>query len=308
MRRDVEFNAEGTTLRGWFYAPDGVRGPTPTLVMAHGFSAVKEMYLDAYAEVFATAGLGALVFDNRNFGASDGEPRQEIDPWVQVRDYRHAITYARTLPEVDRDRIGIWGSSYSGGHVLVVGAIDRRVKCVVSQVPLVSGYRNILRLVRADFLAPTRAQLDADREARFADQPPAMMPVVAEDPMAPSALPTADSYQWFTETGRTRAPAWRNEVTLRTVEMLMEYEPGTYIDRISPTPLQMIVAAGDHLAVADEAFAAYSRALEPKKLVVLPGGHFDAYVGAGFEQASGAARDWFVQHLRAAAIASAAIR
>ena len=297
MRRDVEFNAEGTLLRGWHYLPDGVTGPAPTIVMAHGFSAVKEMYLDAYAEVFAAAGLGALVFDNRNFGASEGEPRQEIDPWAQVRDYRHAITYARTLPEVDRDRIGVWGSSYSGGHVLVVGAIDRRVRCIVSQVPLISGYRNILRLVRADFLAPTRALLDEDREARFAGKPPAMIPVVAPDPLAQSALPTADSWQWFSATAQRRAPAWRNEVTLRTVEMLMEYEPGTYIERISPTPLLLIVAAGDHLAVADEAFAAYNRALEPKKLVVLPGGHFDAYVDEGFTQASGAARDWFVHHL-----------
>jgi len=80
--------------------------------------------------------------------------------------------------------------------------------------------------------------------------------------------------------------------------MLMEYEPGTYIERISPTPLLMIIAAGDHLAVADEAFAAFNLAREPKKLVVLPGGHFEAYVEPGFEMASGAARDWFVQHLR----------
>jgi len=70
--------------------------------MAHGFSAVKEMYLDAYAE----AGLAALVFDNRNFGASDGEPRQEIDPWAQVRDYRDAITWVRTRSEVDAEDVG----------------------------------------------------------------------------------------------------------------------------------------------------------------------------------------------------------
>ena len=130
----VEFDAEGVTLRGWLYVPDGATGPVPTIVMAHGFSAVKEMYLDRFAEAFAAAGLAALVFDNRNFGASDDEPRQEIDPWEQVRDYRDAITYAITRPEVDDERIGIWGSSYSGGHVLVVGAIDRRVKCVVGQV------------------------------------------------------------------------------------------------------------------------------------------------------------------------------
>jgi hypothetical protein len=66
--------------------------------MAHGFSAVKEMYLDRFAEAFAAAGLGALVFDNRNFGASDGLPRQEIDPWGQVSDYRDALTFAETVP------------------------------------------------------------------------------------------------------------------------------------------------------------------------------------------------------------------
>ena len=91
-RSDVEFNAEGTILRGWLYLPDGASDRVPGVVMAHGLSAVKEMYLDAFAEVFAAAGLAVLVFDNRNFGASDGEPRQEIDPWAQVRDYRHAIT------------------------------------------------------------------------------------------------------------------------------------------------------------------------------------------------------------------------
>jgi fermentation-respiration switch protein FrsA (DUF1100 family) len=297
MRQDIEFNAEGTTLRGWLYTPDSGSRPFPTIVMAHGFSAVKEMYLDSFAEAFASAGLGALVFDNRNFGASDGEPRQEIDPWVQVRDYRHAITYACTRPEVDRDRIGVWGSSYSGGHALVLGAIDRRIKCVVSQVPLCSGYRNILRLVRADAIAPLRAQLDQDREARFAGQPPAMVPVVTDDPAGTAALPTADSYQWFTETGKTRAPAWKNEVTMRTVEMLMEYEPGSYVERISPTPLMMIIAEEDHLAVADEAFETFNRAREPKQLVILPGGHFEAYVGPGFEMASGAACEWFVEHL-----------
>jgi fermentation-respiration switch protein FrsA (DUF1100 family) len=297
-RRDIEFNAEGVTLRGWFYTGSGAAssGPGPTVVMAHGFSAVKEMYLDSFAEVFAEAGINALVFDNRNFGASDGEPRQEIDPVAQSRDYRHAITYAATLPEVDADRIGIWGSSYSGGHVLVVGALDRRVKAVVSQVPLASGSANVAELVRADLRAGYRAMFDADRAARFAGEPPMMVPVVAEDPMAPSALPTADSWAWFTTTGEKRAPSWKNEVTLRTVEMLGEYEPVAYIARISPTPLLMLVAREDHLTPAHLALKAYEQALEPKALVVLPGGHFDAYV-TGFEQAAGPARDFLLANL-----------
>jgi len=129
MREDIQFKTEDSvTLRGWHYVPDGQSSKVPTIIMAHGYSAVKEMYLDTFAEAFCKAGLACLVFDNRNFGASDGEPRQEIDPWQQIRDYRDTITFAETLEMTDPERIGIWGSSYSGGHVLVVGAIDRRVK------------------------------------------------------------------------------------------------------------------------------------------------------------------------------------
>lgn len=296
MRRDIEFRTEdGVTLRGWHYVPQG-GGRAATVVMAHGYSAVKEMYLDRFAAAFAEAGLGAIVFDNRNFGASDGEPRGEIDPWRQVRDYRDAITWASRLPDVDPDRIGIWGSSYSGGHVLVVGAIDRRVKCVVAQVPLISGHANARRLIRADFIAQVQAACLADRVTRYEGKPPAMIPVVSENPMGPAVLPTADSWQWFTETGRTRAPSWRNEVTLRSVEMFLEYEPGAHIAHISPTPLMMVVALQDHLTVADEALAAYERALHPKRLVTLPGGHFDAYV-RDFDASSGPAREWFREHL-----------
>jgi pimeloyl-ACP methyl ester carboxylesterase len=266
--------------------------------MAHGFAAVKEMYLDNYAEVFAAAGLGALVFDNRNFGASDGKPRQEIDPWQQVRDYRHAITYATTLPEVDPGRIGVWGSSYSGGHVLVVAALDRRVRAVVGQVPIVEGHESFRRLVRPDFIGGFREQFDADRLARFHGGEPATVPVVAEDPLAPAALPTPDSYQWFTETAEARAPSWRNEVTLRSVEMLTEYAPIDFVEHISPTPLLMLSAYEDVLCLTDRIAAAYEKARQPKRFEILPGGHFDAYV-AGFEQSSGPARDWFAEHLGA---------
>ena len=294
-RRDIEFDAEGVTLRGWFYPAEGAE-VAPTIVMAHGFSAVKEMYLDKFAEVFAAVGLNALVFDNRNFGDSDGTPRLEIDPWAQVRDYRHAITYAITLPETDASRIGIWGSSYSGGHVLVVGAIDRRVKAVVAQVPLISGYDNVRALVRSDFIDGFREQFDADRLARFQGKETAMVPVVAENPFDPSALPTPDSWQWFTETGKNRAPNWKNEVTLRTVEMLGEYNPGDYIAQISPTPLLLLPARNDVLTPSAFAIGAYEQAREPKKLVILPGGHFDAYV-KGFDASSEPALAWFREHL-----------
>jgi hypothetical protein len=131
-----------------------------------------------------------------------------------------------------------------------------------------------------------------------------MVPVVDADPLAPSALPTPDSYTWFTETHETRAPSWRNQVTMRSVEMFTEYEPGTYLPWISPTPLLMCVAENDILTVADIAIDGFERAREPKKLVILPGGHFDAYVD-GFEVAGGAAVDWFTRHLLSRATAAA---
>ncbi|MFO1086066.1 MAG: alpha/beta hydrolase [Reyranellaceae bacterium] len=297
MRTNIAFETEdGTTLRGWHYrpAPTGVR--QPTIVLAHGFSAVKEMYLDRFAEAFAAAGLGALVFDHRGFGASDGRVRQEVDPEQQIRDWRDAISFAETLESVDPEQIGIWGTSYSGGHAIAIAANDRRVKCVVAQVPMVSGPANARRLIRADLLAPTQRLIEADRRARWAGQPPAMVPVVSADPMGPAALPTADSHAWFTETARARAPAWRNEVTVRSLDLFLGYDPASLIALISPTPLLMIVGLADHLTPADLALAAYERALQPKRLVTLPGGHFDAYLG-DFASASAAAVDWFRTHL-----------
>jgi len=298
MREDIEFAAEdGTTLRGWLYRPEGAAERSPLVVMAHGYSATKEMHLDDFAEVFAAAGLAVLVYDNRNLGASGGTPRGEIDPWQQIADYRTAITFTSGLPSIDGDRIAVWGSSYSGGHVLVVAAIDRRVRCVVSQVPLVSGIENARRLIRSDMFAGMRAAFDADRTARYAGKEPEMIPVVCvDDPASPAALPTADSSAFFLRFAE-RAPLWRNEVTLRSVEMFTEYEPGDYLPRISPTPLLMVVAAGDHLTVSDIATAAFERARQPKQLLVLPGGHFDAATGTAFATSSAAQRDFLVRHL-----------
>ena len=295
MRRDIEFNAEGTILRGWLYLPDRPASRVPGVVMAHGFTAVKEMYLDRYAEAFAAAGLGVLVFDHRNFGASDGAPRGEIDPWAQVRDYRHAISFARTLPEIDARRIGIWGTSYSGGHALVVGALDRRVRCVVSQVPAISGYQASLRRVPAPQLPGLLAAFEADREQRFRDAPAAMRPVLPREPGGPAVFSGEDAIAFF-RTAAERAPSWGEEITLRSVEMAREYEPAVYISRISPTPLLVIAATDDNLTGSDLTLEAYERALQPKQLVLIPGGHFAPYVQE-FPTSSGAARDWFLRHL-----------
>jgi cephalosporin-C deacetylase-like acetyl esterase len=167
MRKDIEFNADGVTLRGWFYKPKKGKGPFPCVVMAHGFSGVKEMSLDKFAEVFSAAGMCVLVYDNRCLGASDGEPRAEIDPTWQRRDYRSAITFAQMQKEVDPNRIGIWGTSYTGGTVCAVAALDRRVKCVVSQVPFMRGHHNLQQFLPIGAVEGFQKMLDEDRARAF---------------------------------------------------------------------------------------------------------------------------------------------
>lgn len=297
MRSDISFKTtDGLTLKGWLYVPAGAAGQHPAIVMAHGFTAVKEQYLGRYAEVFVRHGFAVLVYDNRNFGASEGLPRQEADPLLQVRDYRDAITYVCSLDNIDASRIGVWGSSYSGGHVLQVAAFDRRVKCVSAQVPAISGSADVRMAVRPDLLPGLIAAFEADRTARYAGEQPLLMDVVAEDPKADCALPGQDSFDFFIDSHNSIAPAWRNEVTLKSIELLNEYEPGYAIDRISPTPLLVIVAKKDTVTVPDLALKAYERALQPKHLVLLDCGHFDPYLSE-FEASSTAAIEWFKCHL-----------
>ncbi|KAG9669563.1 Esterase/lipase, partial [Aureobasidium melanogenum] len=287
MREDISFQtSDNVTLRGWFFKPSDTNGPLPCLVMAHGFSALKEMDLNTFAEHFiAHLPITCLVYDNRGFGDSDtkeGQPRHEIIPAQQTSDYSDAITYAQSREEVNKDKIGIWGSSYSGGHVLWVGAIDRRVKAVLSQAPLVDGWANFHRLIRPDFVAGLNAMFQDDRHARAAGKPAALIPVVDADPTKPSALPTPDSFQFFT--AWAEKSNWKNEVTAKSIEAFREYLPSAHIQHISPTPLLMTVADNDVLTPTDLALEAYSRALEPKRLHLLPGGHFEAYSGPNFEK------------------------
>jgi len=237
-----------------------------------------------------------LVYDHRNFGESDGEPRQENDPVLQHRDIRNAITYASTRADVDQTKIGLWGTSFAGGHALLVSAIDRRVRAVVSQVPFISGSGALTRAVRADFIGHLREQFDGDRAHRFAGGDPTMIDVVTSDPTAPAMMSSTAAYEWFTRTAE-RAPNWKNQVTARSLEMATEYEPGSYISRISPTPLLMIVDTADTVAPFQLALEAYEQAREPKQLLVTQGGHFHGYGGEGFEESATAARDHFVKHL-----------
>jgi fermentation-respiration switch protein FrsA (DUF1100 family) len=286
MRSEIRIPVQGVELAGWLYLPEGA-GPHATVVMSHGFSGVMEMGPDPFARVFQAAGLACLVYDHRNFAASGGEPRQEIDPWQQIRDMREVISHARNLEQVDAARIGLWGTSYSGGHVLVVGAVDRRVKCVVSQVPVTSGSAAIERMVPADKMPAYLEEIYRDYDARARGEAPATVPVYQ---------PGGETEAWAEAMGRDTS--YRNEVTLRSRDLWLEYEPWAFMHRISPTPLLMILAAQDTRVPTRDQLEAYDRALEPKRLLLLDCAHYDPYMSR-LDEAAEAARAFLVQHLLA---------
>src|SRR6058998_2446180 len=171
-RTEVEFEVEGgITLCGWLFVPAGT-GRRPAITMAHGYAGVKEHGIEPFARAFAEAGFVVLLHDHRGFGASEGEPRQDVDPWRQIADWRRAISYLESLDVVDPKRIGLWGTSYAGGHALVLGATDRRLRCIVAQVPTISGYEQGLRRVSPDATPALEHALNEDERAQLRGDPP----------------------------------------------------------------------------------------------------------------------------------------
>src|SRR5437763_15231212 len=165
-RTEVEFEVEGgITLCGWLFVPAGT-GRRPAITMAHGYAGVKEHGIERFAKAFAEAGFVVLLHDHRGFGESDGTPRQDVDPWRQIADWRRAISYLESVDVVDPKRIGLWGTSYAGGHALVLGATDRRLRCVVAQVPTISGYEQGLRRIPPESAAACQQPPADDARAR----------------------------------------------------------------------------------------------------------------------------------------------
>ncbi|KAG4253878.1 hypothetical protein BFJ72_g14747 [Fusarium proliferatum] len=284
VQRDVEFRTlDGTTLRGLFYAPiaDEKR---PCIIMTHGFSGLKEQFLPDFAERFRDAGYAVLIYDHRNWGSSDGLPRNETDPTKQALDYSDAFDYVASLPEVEPTKIVFWGSSMGGGIVILAAAFDKRIAAVVVQVPFVSG-ESIGPFLQTYFPA-----MYADRQNIKSGHPPAMTKVIAETPESAergdsgALMGKPDVAPYLKEMAR-RKQSWEKDVTLQSVFNISIFEPRAFIHRISPTPLLMVVAEKDATVATSSQLEAFASAREPKTLVVIKNSeHFDLYFGNEFEE------------------------
>ena len=298
MKRDVTFESEGAELSGWFYPPDS-SPPWPLVVMAHGFSATKQMVADRYAEVFTEVGVAVLLYDHRGFGESGGEPRHQINPWMQTRGYRDAIAFATTIENVDPTRIAVWGDSYSSGAALVVAALNTRVAALVVQVPALgaevpsddpdgSARESMKQMVRTGSVEP------APDEVR------GPMPVVWDDQeRRPSALKPETAFRWFNGYGTRSGTNWTNEVTIVRPKS-PQWQPGLCATDVT-CPALFVVSPDDEMPRSTPAVArdAYERLSGSKEWVEIPGGHFGLlyYPSETFERASAAQSRFLVETL-----------
>ncbi|MBA7699432.1 hypothetical protein ES703_108128 [subsurface metagenome] len=301
MRRDVEFKSRGLTCRGWFYTPDKGKGPFPVVVMAGGWCYVKEIVMPQYADRFAQAGLAVLLFDYRNFGESDGEPRQHINPYEQIEDYKNGMSFVETLDEVDSERIGIWGISYSGGHVLVLGGTDPRVKCIAAVVPCVDGWGMARRNHGTLALRELRKLVMEDRRKRFENNGiGGTIAMSSTDPNVISVWPLQELNEVFVKLQQTVAPNHKHWSTIESLENIWNYNVFPYLPKILNIPTLMIVGEEDDITPWDHQINAFNEIATPEKnLFIIPKStHMTLYSDkTHVEIAAEVSTSWFVEHL-----------
>lgn len=295
-REQIEFVSHGITLRGELFKPESATTQElPGVVLAHGWGMTAGGNLVDYANVIASRNIIAMTFDFRNLGNSDGHPRQDLNPYDQIEDFRNAVAFMSTLEQVDPRRIGVWGSSYSGGHALVLGAVEPLVKCVVSQVPTIDGTRAAQITLKPQAIIEQQKWFAEDRQYVLNGKNPGLVKSVSTDKSEWVVFGGKDAYDFMIDDGH-RSFTWKNETTLRSLEWARAYIPGSFISRISPKPLLMIVADNDGTTPTSLQLEAFEQALEPKKLKIISGGHYAPYVDE-FPKSSTAAADWFEEHL-----------
>ncbi|GBE63809.1 alpha/beta hydrolase [Mycobacterium sp. MFM001] len=278
QREDVWFNSGHDRISAWLYRPDST-GDAPLLVMAHGLGAVRTMRLDAYAERFSAAGYACLVFDYRNFGDSEGQPRQLLDVGMQLQDWTAAVAYARTLPGIDDSRIGLWGTSFGGGHVIATAAQLPGIAAVVAQCPFTDGIASALTLspvVSARITALAIRDLVA---ARLGRDP--VMVTTAGEPGEVALMNAPDAYAGYQRLMPDGAQP-PNEVAARIGVKILAYRPGRQAAKI-PCPILFCVCETDSVAPAGPTLRYAAKA--PKgEVKVYPEGHFAIYVDDAFER------------------------
>ncbi len=295
-RSDVEFSSHGTVCRAWLYTPTAPNGAA--IIMAHGLGGTRDAGLEPFALEFANNGFTVVLFDYRHFGASDGEPRQLLSISRQLQDWRAAVSYTRSLPGVDAARIGLWGTSFSGGHVLTTAANDSSIAAASAQGPMVDGLAASLEMVNyagVGRLARLAAYGSVDQLRGVLGLQPITVPLVA----APGEFAAMSSHDALSGYGAITPSGWRNEMSARLALYLATYRPITKARKLR-CPILIQACTKDSVAPAAAAVKLARKAGPNVELKEYDIGHFDIYVGKDRERAVADQLSFFKRALAAA--------
>ncbi len=294
MKRPVTFYSEGVKLAGDVYFPLDL-GPGEKragILLCHGYTGIKDLYLPDNARVLTEAGYIAMTFDYKGWGESEG-PRSRLAPYSRVADAQAALTFLSTLPEVDAERLGLYGTSYGGATVVWVAAIDHRVRCVVSVVGIGNGGRWMRSVRRPDEWYDLLERARADRIKRalegrstFVDRAEILLPDRQSAELAAAA--------------RRNLPGAVHTIPLEYVDETLQFNPEWVVDKIAPRPILFVTTDNDRLVPPEESEHLYARAGGPKKLVILKGyGHYEVYADPAFSEVMEATLAWYRESLPA---------
>ena len=292
-RKDVSFNVKGTSIRAWLYLPENSTAPVPCIVMGHGFGGTRDMGLERYAIRFLAAGYAALTFDYRHFGESDGQPRQLIWFPYQLDDWQAAINYARSLNEIDPAKIALWGTSASGGHVIVSAAKDKNIACVSAQCPGLDGRASALMAFKKqglNFRLIVHAQRDLVRS--WLGLSPHKIPIVGK-PGNIACITTSDAYDGYS---KFASDNFINETCARIAIRGDKYRPVKHAGNVScPVLLQIC----EHDSITPKSAVKETEKMLGKfaEVKYYPIGHFDIYFGDNFEKSVCDQLDFFKKYL-----------
>lgn len=239
MIKEIVLNEMAPLIAAHLYLPEAGRRPYPAVVMAPGFGGVKEMLIPHYANALAAAGIATIAVDYPNFGASYGTPRQHVDIKAHLATYRRALDYLQKDARIDSQKLGVWGSSLSGGHALVTAAHDKRVKSVYTIIPFIATSLKMApvfaRVTMLDLLGRTLGR-----------QPKTIK--VAGRPEEFAVMNTDGAWDWM-QIMTADSPRFVNEVTVSSLLQMANYRTGSAARKIR-VPLKVVLASDDTITPA----------------------------------------------------------
>ncbi|UCH20819.1 MAG: alpha/beta hydrolase [Deltaproteobacteria bacterium] len=292
-KKDVIFNVKGTSLSAWLYLPENLSAPVPCIIMGHGFGGTKDMGLEFYAVRYQEAGFAVLIFDYRYFGESEGEPRQLI--WIphQLEDWLAAITYVRGLKEIDPLKIALWGTSMSGGHVIVMAAKDNNIACVSAQCPGLDGRASAKMAFKREginFRMIMQGQRDIVRS--WLGFSPHKIPIVGK-PGSIACLTASDAYDGY---ATLASQNFINEACARIIIRGDKYRPVKHTPNVR-CPVLLQICDHDSITLKSAVEETIKKLGKYAEVKHYPIGHFDIYMGNYFEKSVSDQLEFFKKHL-----------